>query len=100
MLGPRLGALGESVEQDDHLTARRTVGHRPEAKAVGLHHVLAGCHFTFLRMKSVATSSAWSRTASSPCPWPLNTSSRACGMSLIFSLKISMRANGSRSPLR
>src|SRR5947207_11949848 len=97
--GPRLGAFGEPVEEDDHLTARGPVDHRPEAKAVGLHHVLAGGHLMFLLKKSVATSSAWSRTASSPCPWPLNISSRAFGMSLIFSCKSSMRAKGSRSPL-
>ena len=65
---PRLGAFGKSVEEDDHLSARRTVGHRSKAQTVGLNHVLAGGHLTFFRMKSAAASSAWSRTASRPCP--------------------------------
>ena len=100
LFGPRLGAFRKAVKEDEHVAARRAIDHRPKAQAVGLDHVLAGCHFTCLPMKSVATSSAWSRTARSPCPWPLKTSSRASGMSLIFSLKRSMRAKGSRSPLR
>src|SRR2546421_7489117 len=68
LLRPGLGAFWKTVEEDDHLSARRTVGQHPEAQAVGLDHVLAGRHFTFFWMKSAAASSAWSSTASRPCP--------------------------------
>ena len=100
LFGPRLGAFWKPMQQDCELALRRSVHHRPKAQAVGLDHVLAGRHLNCELMKSVATSSAWSSTLSSPCPWPLKISSRALGMSLIFSFSSARSANGSLSPLR
>src|SRR5438552_3952121 len=88
------------MQQDCERALRRSVDHRPKAQAVGLDHVLAGSHLMLLWIKSAATSSAWSSTLSSPWPWPLKISSRALGMSLIFSLSSARSANGSLSPLR
>src|SRR5205807_8991376 len=93
-------ALGKSVEEDCHLAPGRTIDQRPKAQAVGLHHVLANRHLSLELRNSVAMSRASSSTASNPCPWPLNTTSLALGISLIFSFSSSMPANGSRSPLR
>src|SRR5258708_25207816 len=72
---PGLGALGEAVEEDEHLAGGRPIDHGSEAKPVRLDHVLRRGHLQFLRMNSVATSRAWSSTLSSPCPWPLKISS-------------------------
>src|SRR5450756_688230 len=97
---PGLGALGEPVQQDDHLSMRRTVDHGSETEAVGLDHVLRGGHLQLVRMNSAATTSAWSSTLSRPCPWPLKLSSLEFGTSFVYCFRRSRRANGSRSPLR
>ena len=55
---PGLRAFGESVKEDEHLATGRTVDHGSETKAVRLDHVLRGGHLQFLRMNSVAASSA------------------------------------------
>src|ERR1700674_925283 len=75
LLRPGFGALGESVQEDEHLSVGRPIDHGSETEAVRLDHVLGGGHLQFLRMKSVATSRAWSSTLSRPCPWPLKISS-------------------------
>src|SRR5579864_2698495 len=75
LLRPRLRALREPVEKDEHLTIGRPVDHGAETEAVRLDHVLRGGHLQLVRMKSAATSRAWSSTLSSPCPWPLKISS-------------------------
>src|SRR5216117_3624545 len=81
---PRFGPFWESMKQEDQLAVRRTVGQDAEAQPVGLDHVLARGHRRFFWRKSAAMSSASSRTASKPWPWPLKTSSRASEISLIF----------------
>src|ERR1700687_3222807 len=63
---PGFGTLGESVEEDEHLSIGWPVDHGSETKAVRLDHVLRGGHLQFLRMNSVATSRAWSSTFSRP----------------------------------
>ncbi len=55
---PGLRAFGESVKEDEHLATGRTVDHGSETKAVRLDHVLRGGHLQFLRMNSLAASSA------------------------------------------
>src|SRR5260370_21265793 len=95
---PGLCPFWKSVQEDEHVGLRRAVDHRPEPKTVRLHHVLTRGHLICL-MNSVAASRASSSTPSRPWPWPLKTTSRALGMSLIFSCNRSRRANGSRSPL-
>src|SRR6266545_4365103 len=95
---PRLCTFRKSVQEDEQRSGWRPINQRPETEAVGLNHVLAGSHL-MLWIKSTATSSAWSSTFNSPWPWPLKTSSRACGASFTASRSRSRRAKGSRSPL-
>src|SRR3984893_1682918 len=85
---PRLCSLRKPMQEDEHVTLRRAVDHRPEPKTDRPHHVLARCHppaprggrpvreadaggwgrslLLIALMNLVATSRASSRTASRP----------------------------------